>query len=185
MSDFLIDTAPAQVTREWLAAQAQARQLRWLLAHATDGVIWGEWRDGALALSQDAFGDVNPAVTAQLREETLIQARLFGEAGQLLIWRADGAWRMVFDSSAKDAKSGDGIPLTRDEEHLLWGDEVEQEKGGFILLREGREGLRHAPPMLVPAKKRRAALTVRHTLDYDEDGQVFIARSRLVALVQR
>jgi len=158
-----------------LAEQAKAYGLHWLLAHADDGVIWGELRTDGLHLSGDAF----PGFSPPLRAATLQQARLFGPHAELLLWKDDAAWRarLIQDSA------GEGGQYC-DETHLLWGDRVEQQQDGFVLLREGKEGLHHAPPLPQGARLP-ARLQVRHYLAYDPDGQAFIAYSRLVALVNQ
>ena len=71
-----------------------------------------------------------------------------------------------------------------DEQHLLWhqGSPVKVDtQAGFALLQEGQQGQRHAPPV-IPQGRRRPALKVRHYVDYDDEGQAFIALSRLVGL---
>ncbi len=153
-----------------LATLAQDYNLRWLLAHADDGVIWGEVRDGKLHLSSDAFPQISPP----LRAATLQQARLFGPEGELLVWKEDAGWqaRRIQDGA------GDSIEYY-DEAHLLWGDREEGRQDGFVLLCQGKEGLRHAPP-LPEGVQPPARLHVRHYLAYDPDGQAHIAYSRLV-----
>lgn len=73
-----------------------------------------------------------------------------------------------------------------EEDYLLWGDHCESEVNGFTLLAEGRQGLRHAPPLTSPVpdqdQERQIALTIRHYLAYDDDGQAYIKMSRLVGL---
>ncbi len=155
-----------------LATLAQVHGLRWLLAHADDGVIWGKVRDGKLHLSGDAFPQTSPP----LRAATLQQARLFGPEGEILVWKEDAGWR------ARRIQDGDGDKVEYyDEAHLLWGDREEGRQDGFVLLCQGREGLRHAPP-LPKGVQPPARLHVRHYLAYDPDGQACIAYSRLVGI---
>jgi len=165
-SDFAAD--PAAV----LAEQARAHGLCWLLAHADDGVIWGEVRADGLHLS----GDVFPRISPPLRAVTLQQARLFGPDAELLVWRRDAGWqaRLIQDGVGEGGEY-------YDEAHLLWGDRQEERQDGFVLLRQGQEGLRHAPPLSADAQLP-ARLQVRHYLAYDPDGQAYIAYSRLVGI---
>lgn len=158
--------------RPWLTAQARTFHLNWMLAHADDGVIWGEIRDDGLHLSSDAFPDISPP----LRAVTLQQARLLGRTAELLLWRDGAGWRarVIQDGTGENGEY-------YDESHLLWGDRAEDHKDGFLLLRQGNEGLRHAPPLPQDAPLP-ARLRVRHYLAYDPDGQAYIAFSRLVAL---
>ncbi|MEJ5346112.1 MAG: CRISPR-associated protein Csx19 [Chloroflexus sp.] len=158
--------------QSWLDAQARIYQLNWLLAHADDGVIWGKLRNDGLHLSGDAFPDISPP----LRAVTLQQVRLFGSAAELLLWRDGSIWQ------TRVIQDGAGEPCEYyDESHLLWGDRVEERKDGFLLLRQGSEGLRHTPPLPQVAQLP-AQLRVRHYLAYDADGQAYVAFSRLIAL---
>lgn len=160
--------------QSWLTDQARTYKLNWLLAHADDGVIWGEVRDDGLHLSGDAF----PAISPPLRAVTLQQARLFGSTAELLLWRDGAGWRarVIQDGTGENGEY-------YDESHLLWGDRAEDHKDGFLLLRQGNEGLCHAPPLPQDAPLP-ARLRVRHYLAYDPDGQAYVAFSRLVALQQ-
>ncbi len=176
-----VDASFAADPRRWLAAQA-SDGVPWLLAHADDGVIWGCWEpDGKLVLSGDVFHDPTryPAIAIPLRAETLQQARLFGPAGELLVWRtANGfAARLIEDGPRPPANA---LP---DQINLLWGRDVRnaEARDGFVLLEEGQQGLRHAPP-LTPPLQRRPALVVRHYVEYDDQGQAYICLSRLVDL---
>ncbi len=159
--------------RQWFAAQGEARKLRYFLAHDDDGVIWGRIDQGQLKLSGEAFPEY---VNVPLRALTLQQARLFDEAGELLVWRGDDGWRGRFFND-------DGEEILNDEIHRLWGTASDPPgpKDGFTLMRDGDQGLLHAPPLTLP-RDARAALTVRHYVDYDEQGQAYIALSRLVAV---
>jgi CRISPR-associated protein (TIGR03984 family) len=173
--------------RAWLAAQ-MTEGMPWLLAHADDGVIWGRREpDGALILSSDVFKEAEryPAIAVPLSAKTLQQARIFGPQGELLLWRTDSGFsaRCIDDGPhpPDDALSDKGEP------YLLWGrgrvDVLEtREPERFVLISEGQQGVRHAPPKLVTGK-RRLALKVRHYVDYDDQGQARIALSRLVDLV--
>ena len=162
----------------WLLDQAKANNLSWLLAHANDGVIWGEVGSDGLHLSDVLFGP-------NLQTKSLQTARLFGETGELLLWRSDDGWK------ARLVKDGEGeVKEYYDEGQLLWGTDVEKSedgsilsKDGFILLRHGAEGLCHAPPLrLQNANKLPLQLNVRHYLNYDEDGQAYVEFTRLVSI---
>ena len=163
--------------KSWLEDKAKVDGLRWLLAHADDGVIWGEVRDDILRLSNCLF-------SPDLRSETLQMARLFGETGELYLWRADGGWR------SRLLKEGGGEKSEYyDESQMLWGTEIEGEEDGFTLLRQGAEGLRHAPPihradLKLPLKDNPLQLNIRHFVEYDEDGQAYVKFSRLISVGQ-
>jgi len=156
----------------WMTAQAKAYQLNWLLANADDGVIWGEIHSDSIHLSCDAFPHISPPLLPM----TLQQARLFGSSAEIMLWREGAGWRarVIQDGAGEDGEY-------YDENHLLWGNQAEDQKEGFLLVRQGKEGLRHAPPLPQDAQLP-AHLKVRHYLAYDSDGQVYVACSRLIAL---
>lgn len=158
--------------RQWLEAQATEHGLPYLLAHADDGVIWGRVDAGRLRLA----GEVFPDMAVRLRPVTLQQARLFGPAGEVLVWRDDTGFaaRLIKDGSDSPPEA---LP---NETHYLWGEAVRSQQG-FTLMQEGEQGLFHAPPLMIPTGKR-AALKVRHYLDHDDQGQAHVTLSRLVDL---
>jgi len=166
-------TAP----RSWLASQ-MTPEMPWLLVHADDGVIWG-WRqaDGVLALSSEVAGlsARYPTLAVKLRQETLQQARVFGPAGEVLVWRSDNGFdgRRIMD--------GESLPAGAfHEQHLLWGGRVAGNES-FTVLEEGSQGQVHAVPLPVPGRQR-AALTVRHYAETDRQGQAAVVLSRLFDL---
>lgn len=154
----------------WLQQQANTHNLRWLLAHADDGVIWGEVRDGALCRSNCSF-------EPDLRTETLQMARLFGKSGELYLWKNDNDWLHRLVTEGKGEKKE-----YYDETHLLWGKEVEKREDGFVHLCHGAEGLRHAPPVEGEDIEPPLMLNVRHYLCYDNDGQACVEFSRLICI---
>jgi CRISPR-associated protein (TIGR03984 family) len=164
--------------RSWLA-QHMSEDMPWLLVHADDGVIWGRRQsDGSLLLSSDVFDLKSryPAIAVELQPETLQQVRIFGPAGELLIWRNEGRFqgRSIIDGD--DFQREDAWQ----EQHLLWGTSIEQRQG-FSLLKEGQQGPQHAIPIAVSGAQR-AALTVRHYAQSDQHGQAMVGLSRLVNL---
>jgi len=161
----------------WLAGRAREYSLCYLLAHADDGVIWGRLDGDELSTSHS----VAPEISPKLRPETLQQCRLFGPAGELLVWRDGNGWR------ARLAADGN-CPAEDcfDEDQILWGTTVEDKRGSFTLLRDGAQGLRHAVPIPVnehQVGRHEVRLRVRHYLSYDDDGQARVALSRLVTLL--
>lgn len=164
---------------QWLVDRAKQYNLKWLLAHADDGVIWGYvGEDATLRLS----GEVFPQVSPPLRGATLQQARLFAEHGELLLRRDATGWhtRLV----AEDTQGTNQEVF--DEAYLLWGNKVKDEdiQRGFSLLSHGQEGLRHAIPQTLPTGEPRLKLKVRHVVDYDRDGQAYVAMSYLQAITE-
>jgi CRISPR-associated protein (TIGR03984 family) len=168
--------------RVWLQNQAVTHNLKWLLAHADDGVIWGEHRNEQLVTSDRAVPEVSPP----LRAETLQQARLFATHAELLLWRdGDNCWhaRLIRDAAEEeDAAFIDAI----DEPQLLWGTDPQPLANGFTLMSDGAQGLRHAIPLDVRGKfdesSRPLRLWVRHYVQDDESGFSRIVASRLFDL---
>jgi CRISPR-associated protein (TIGR03984 family) len=164
--------------RTWIAEQAQEQGLRWLLAYTDSGVIWGELRAGTLHLSSDAY----PRTSLALQPATLQQAHIFGEAGELLLWRGPNEqWRTTL------RRDGAGeVSRYFDEDYCLWGSSAERAaSNGFRELREGSQGIVHAPPLeRLPTEKKRARLAMRHYLAHDETGVVRIVASRMLKLCE-
>jgi CRISPR-associated protein (TIGR03984 family) len=164
----------------WLVTQAKRYNLRYLLAHTDGGVIWGEVRGVQLVLSGQVFEQFSPPLQAA----ALQQLRLFGAESELLLWRTETGFiaRLITD---KASESLDCL----EERYLLWGNHPaqEQEQAGFFPLVEGRQGLKHTPPLQPYTDNKnnirlRLSLTVRHYLAYDYEGQAYIKMSRLVTL---
>ncbi|MCA6596728.1 MAG: CRISPR-associated protein Csx19 [Pseudanabaena sp.] len=168
-----------QDLRDWLEGKAQQHNLRYLLAHAEDGVIWGRFDDHRLKTSGDVFDQF-----AKLRSQILQQCRMFGDKCEVMLWKVGKDWKA---RSIEDTNNPDCLP--DDEHQILWGTKPEQEKDGFTLVADGQEGLKHAVPLInisfdqSKTLYRPLRLTVRHYLDEDPDtGVVRIYLSRLVNL---
>ncbi len=169
---------------EWFAQQEKLQD-GWLLAHATDGVIWGrlttENGEKRLDLSCDAGFD---EVKTRLDFNTLEQARLFNESGEIRVWRTGNDFEARWIEDKADADYFD-------DPYLLWGTQATPSPDkNFTLLRDGQEGLLHAVPGDWPnlhfsGMNRPLALLIRHYIAYDEMGQAYIALSRLVKITMK
>lgn len=174
-----ITLPPDSDIKGWLETQATLHNLRWLLAHADDGVIWGRIDGETLKLSGE-MSDISPS----LRSETLQTARLFGAKAELLLWRdGDNAWhaRLIEDDvQVEDITYQEVI----DEHHILWGTTAKQLDNNFTLMCDGVEGLAHAVPIPVTGvygiHNRPLRLHLRHYLREDDMGFIRIHTSRLV-----
>lgn len=177
----LVINPTTDALRDWITTQANAYDLRWLLVHCQDGVIWGERHGDTLALSCDqaAF----PKVGLALRWEALQQARLFGDIGEVLIWPGPQGWQ----ARLRRDDAGDHVEYI-DEPHMLWGNRQAPgttPRHGFLQIAEGSQGIIHAPPIRrAPTERERASVCVRHYLGEDEAGMVRTVASRLVKLVE-
>lgn len=186
-------------------------RLRWLLAHAHDGVIWGAFDDaGQLTTSYDIAQahSISGFKAAQLRASTLQQLRAFGENAELRIWHDGDGWQAVVLHDGDD---------WIEESQLLWGTQGKS-CADWTLLSEGAQGLKHLLPLawndlVVPAAPRLsisyrispeqtltaalisntgtptsvagwrpARMVVRQTLEYDADGIAFVKHARCVRI---
>ncbi len=155
--------------KQWLQDHAVHRGFKWLLAHAYDGVIWGRLDDGKLITSHQV-DPKNGQISPLLREETLLQARLFAPHGELLLWRdSDNCWRarVIRDASdEKEVKWREAI----DESQILWGTDTQPLDHAFTLMSDGSRGLRHIVPLAVTGNSkgsRPLRLIVRHYIQED------------------
>lgn len=174
----LPDGSDTAVWGQWLNQTAanngiQSSEMT-LLLHADDGVIWGHLVGNTLTLSSDAFSEV----AVSLRAKTVQQLRLFGEAGELLIWRTGAGFQGRVVTAAVDTAVGP--ENCHEEAYLLWGESQKLNKDkAFTLLREGARELLHAPP----GTGHKASLQIRHYIQYDPAGQAYVALSRVVNLI--
>lgn len=165
----------------WLEEQAKEWKLNYLLAHAEDGVIWGRFDNNQLTTAEKVFHKSDFKVDfPMLRLLTLQQCRVFGQKGEVLLWRTGETWRSRL---VQDNPEVDKIP----ERQILWGTHGEK-RGNFTLLWDGSQGLKHAVPfneielgdrnkLINPVR-----LLVHHYIDYDDSGVARIHLSRLVDL---
>jgi CRISPR-associated protein (TIGR03984 family) len=156
-----------------LGKQVETGRFRYLLAHAADGVIWGVVEEKKLSLSHAAF----PKRSPRLRPETLWEARLFGENAEWFAWRDEVGWQ------AREIHDGEGDQCEYyDENQILWGTDRDGDpKDGFYPIREADMGIRHSPPLALRGRHS-LRLTVRHYLDCDAEGAIYVKWSRLVDL---
>lgn len=173
----------------WLCQQAQPDDI--LLVTQTDGVIWGVPTEATgWATSSDIPNSGSPASNAEL----VWEARLFNARREVLVWRDNSHWqaRTIADEVNADLNSAPpdfceyDFCEYYDEHYLLWGTTgvTAQTKGaGFLIVCEGAQGIRHAPPSSDPnlnvSAARRLCLRVRHYLAPDE-----IARTVATRLVE-
>lgn len=184
-----------QDVSDWLEQQAVTHHLSYLLVHSDDGINWGVMDQGKLLTSHEALeaydlvncdeqtrAEVEAALTVcpSLRTTTLQQARLFASHGELLLWRdGDNQFHGRIIRDAADADQADWLE-SFDESQVLWGTHGIRLDGGFTLLRDGAQGLRHVVPkqmkiadgkLTVPVQ-----LIVRHYLARENFARVVASR---------
>ncbi|MGB3207559.1 MAG: CRISPR-associated protein Csx19 [Crinalium sp.] len=174
----------------WLKQQAiiDNYHLPYLLAHAEDGVIWGRFdeKNTVLETSEQVFPECK---FASLRLATLQQCRIFGEAGQLLLWKSNGKWRshLILQSKVSELIKSQKICFIAENQVLLGTQGTVN--GNFTLLSDGSQGLKHAVPLTdiffsqdKTKLHRPVRLEVHHYFSFDSDGLARIFLSRLVSL---
>ncbi len=164
MSDLqlaMVDQEFYQHPLEWLAGHASAHGLRYLLVYDADGVTWGLLAGEKFIFSHEAFSDDLERIPVRIA--TLQQARLFGEAGEVLLWRTEGGFavRQILDG-------GQQPDNCVEESYWLWGAGLLATEQ-FSLLCEGQQDLRHAPPLGNVQTNQRLGLRVRQ---YIEEGKM-------------
>lgn len=172
-----IDNSFADGMKTWL--QTKSGELKsdkiYLLSFHDDGVVWGKIEKDGL-ITSDFTGSPSP----EFRSETLQELRLFGEKGQLHVWRIGD--KQFQASLGLESYLKDFEPI--DEEQVLYGTDCESENGNFMVVKDGSEGLKHAFPLVdktkFDGKKRQLRLHVKHYIEYDEAGCARISFSRLV-----
>jgi CRISPR-associated protein (TIGR03984 family) len=144
----------------------------YLLAFADDGVVWGKFENETLKYS------------TPLNFITLQTLHLFGDKGELRIWRVEDILKgsLLIDAPEKDGEA-------YDISYMLWGTQVDESGKTFSIVSDGRQGLRHAVPLPLKVSDtlhgRPLRITVRNFLSEDETGQVFVDCSRLLGVSKR
>lgn len=184
-------TVPTDNIVLWLYEQAApSLQTGYLLAHALDGVIWGRIAASRLTTGDQIKGDI----TAVLHNDTLQEVRIFNDAVEWHLWRAEDRWQLCVTQDQPES-TPDDLARAFDEYHVLWGTYAAWRGDGFTLVEEGMQGLRHLLPLALSSAfpqtrsegenytRRRVCLRVRHYLGaVDRSGAHVIIRSRLVDL---
>lgn len=169
------------------AVPEEASGLVWALAHCDDGVTWGCY--DAAARAWRLGNQVAPEVSPPIRSETLQELRLFGEDGEVLIWRTDAGFqgRVLREADPAADRNDEANPLRPlDESRVLRGAlVVAQCEHGFTHIGDGT-GAEQVLPLAVSNEQLRNAqirLNVCHYYESDADtGAVRIAATRFVTL---
>ncbi len=188
-----LDSSTCERYVSWLlgeenaAAPEEASGLVWALAHCDDGVTWGRY--DAVARAWRLGEHVAPEVSPPVRSETLQELRLFGEGGEVLIWRTDaGLWgRVLRETDPVADRDDEANPLRPSNESriLRGGRVIAQCDNDFTHVGDGT-GAEQVLPLAASEEQLRAAqvrLEVRHYYEeHAKTGAVRIAATRLVKL---
>lgn len=168
----------------WLKQQATAYKLKYLLAHAEDGVIWGQFKEKGKDIELVTADSVFPQF-AKLRSHTLQQCRAFGNNAEIMLWKVEKTWK------ARLVEDKNGVEPIK-EYQILWGTHGKKHQAeGFTLLWDGQQGLKHAVPFTDITfenhhkLKHPVRLLVHHYINYDDAGVARIYLSRLVSLTAK
>jgi len=150
-------------------------------------VTWGRYDAAAKAWRLGSH--VAPEVSPPIRSETLQELRLFGEGGEVLIWRTDAGLRgrVLYETDPAADRDDESNPLRpSDEPRILRGGFIlAQYENGFTHIGDGT-GAEQVLPLAASHEQLRAAqvrLDVRHYFEVDaETGAVRISATRLVGL---
>ena len=111
-----------------------------VLAHATDGVIWGTFTSGRLHTAEIQEGDPWPP----LRWKTLLDLRVFSRGkGELRVWR-DGANRL--HAVRVSETEGCRFAAYMDRSYVLLGQAGLGRRDEYFDVLQSRRGDRHAVP---------------------------------------
>lgn len=186
--EWVLGTAPMP------QADASPEKLCWALAHCLDGVTWGR-RDGRDAASPWQLGSsVFPDLCPPLSADNLLELRLFGRHGELLLWRDDqehqpafrGRW--LIDVADKSHHDENDPCRPHREDRVLLGNQYLETRGGFTRVGDGT-GREQAVPLecqeadFDAGDQRRMPLrlSVCHYFETDDEtGAVRVAATRLV-----
>jgi CRISPR-associated protein (TIGR03984 family) len=158
----------------------------WVLAHSDDGVTWGRFdgEAGRWRLGHDAVPDVSPPI----RPEALQELRLFGDGGEVMIWRSDEGLRgRLLEDAKGDSPRDEADPLRPSEElRIVRGDRIRADAGGGFTRVTDATGAEQVLPIALDdahLRQHKVRLHVRHYWAQNaEDGTVRIAVTRLLKL---
>lgn len=169
----------------------------WLLAHCFDGVTWGIWDENAFQWK--TANRVFPEISPEIRDDNLIEMRIFGKEGEILIWKADGklCGRLLKDN-ADEVNGNKKYLLPLEETWLLLGNRLlEGAREGFSRVGSPTGAEQVVPFCLtkddfidgtrvVKDDQWPLYLLVKHYLQQDlETGVVRIAATRLVEIANK
>lgn len=155
-----------------------------LLAHVSDGLVWGRIEDGQVRLSHDVFPDVGAALVWS----RLLDLKVFGVHQELRVFPRRGVLQAVIlrESPLEETQQPpEKVPfaaylersyLLLGTERSIRGDHGEAQTKGFSR-RADSAGAVHAPPCMAPLPDR---LRVRHYYQQDPYGQYRLFEHRLL-----
>jgi CRISPR-associated protein (TIGR03984 family) len=187
-----VDQAGCEQVVAWLLGEKDSAPANlgsgfaWALAHSDDGVTWGRFEEdsGCWRLGHDVVPEVSPPI----RIGALQELRVFGDGGEVLIWRTGDGLR---GRCIKDAERGSPRDATdplapSEESRILRGDRIREDAGGGFTRVTDATGAEQVLPLTLDKaqlRERKVRLRVKHYWVQDADnGTVRIAMTRLVRL---
>ncbi len=175
MSIYTIETCKTSCTSigsfakldDWLtdkAPQHTQAGLSYLIAFTLDGLFWGRLDDGKW---------IKKSASTEWNEKYVQEIRLFGKDAEIHLWRVGGQW----NGRCIDDNGGDDFTEMIKDQHILWGDTVEKQDGGFTRLADGQQGLRYWLPLKVEAQNLASLrLSIRHYLAPEDFARIVVSR---------
>lgn len=165
----------------WLESEAKKLGAEWVFVIADDQVGFCGFKNNSLTIQEKTRALFTPICLKKIQ-----QLFIFGEYSQLHIWCAgNGEYfaSLIADDPASSENSTE-IPNHIDEIYYLWGDaQADLVSQGFTRLSEEGRGFSFDLPKVLK-KDCHAGFSIRHYIQEDEDGQRFIAFSRLTGLTE-
>ncbi len=178
---FTLDEVFHQNPAQWVQDTARDHQCKWGFLIADDQVGFCAFDENRWVIQEKTKELFSPEKFARIQ-----QLYLFGPSSQVFLWREGGAdFKASLIREIKELDAENSLdPAYMDETYYFWGSaQAEQAPENFTRLAEKERGFSFDIPIVIPAN-RQAGFGVRHYFREDEDGQVTIAYSRLIDIVE-
>ncbi|WP_129675900.1 CRISPR-associated protein Csx19 [Candidatus Chloroploca sp. Khr17] len=186
-----LDAVACEQYLAWLIGEAGTAEpnalgsARWLLAHSLDGITWGRYE--RTTQTWLLGHTIAPEISPPLQRQMLLELRIFGAAGEVLIWRTDDGLRGRVLREDGEAYQRDNPLRPADEERIVLGRHILEthHTAGFTHVRDGT-AKEQVLPLVVSEQDLRSGkvrLVIRNYYEADATtGVVRIAATRLVKL---
>jgi len=177
----ILDEVFHQDPAQWVQNTARDHQCKWGFLIADDQVGFCAFNENAWVIQDKTKELFSPENFAKIQ-----QLYIFGPTSQLLLWRegvTDFKASIIRDIEEPSAEISMD-PVFMDETYYLWGNaQAEPSSENFTRMAEKDRGFSFDIPDDIPPN-RQVGLHVRHYFQEDEDGQVTIAFSRLIDIIE-
>jgi len=179
--NFTLDEVFHQDPAQWVQDTARDHQCMWGFLIADDQVGFCAFDENRWVIQEKIKDLFSPDDFSKIQ-----QLYLFGASSQVFLWRegvANFKASLIREIKELDAENSLN-PAYMDETYYLWGSaQAKDETGKFTRMAEKERGFSFDIPKVI-AENRQAGFHVRHYFREDEDGQVNIAFSRLIDIIE-